>query len=705
MSYEQIPAELRALPQWVVHKAKCPYNPRTGYPAKARQPETWANFNEAVNAAGYDGIGFEFMPENGLVGIDLDTVRDPETGWTDPFTLEIIDQLDSYTEISPSGYGFHIIARGTPALEWNKVKLPANQIKRVDVDLKTGEARQNKDGNIRYKQPEIEMYTEGRYFTMTGNVCGGYGKLAEADTAIAALQQRFSRQDNPTQATPAGALSWDAEIGGSGQASSGAGKDYLAIGLKKDSKFRELWDGHRPHGNESADDQALMNKLAYWCNCNAAAMMNAFKQSPHCQQKDPQHMKKAVIREDYLQRTVEQAVKGCTRTAEYDDLNYQDQQRASAAQDFAGIAQAVDAPRALTDIFRPVSDFEEKEAEWLIEGWIPVGQITLFASDGGVGKTTIDCAIAAALSSGKTCILDKEGVQREPMKVLFLTTEDSISKKLKKKLRRLGANQDNIIAPDPTLDVNNALRDLKFGTPALSEIIRKFQPALCILDPVQGYVPPDINMGSRNAMRDCLAPLATLGEETGCSFLIVCHTNKRRGASGRERISDSSDLWDIARSVMMAGFTGDDEVRYISNEKNNYAERQETVLFRITKGLPQFVGFSQKRDADYVMEGMRLKAEAEPVNDKLIEALRAEASPFEPVKFSYDMFEEKHGALIWGGKQPKRALDKVKPTLEQIGYSLLTKKVKIDGKSCNGFILQLVDSVPEQDTLSVCDSD
>ena len=702
LGYEKIPDELRALPQWVVHKAKCPYDPRTGYRAKARQPKTWATFSEAVNTGGYDGIGFEFMSENGLVGIDLDTVRDPETGWTDPLALEIIDQLDSYTEISPSGYGFHIIARGTPALEWNKVKLPVNQIKRVDVDLTTGEARRDKDGNTRYKQPEIEMYTEGRYFTMTGNVCGGYGMLAEADAAIATLQQRFSRQDSHIQQSPASALNWDAEIGGSSQTSSKVGKDYLAIGLEKDSRFRELWDGHRPHGNESADDQALMNKLAYWCNCNASAMMNAFKQSPHCQQKDHQHMKKAVIREDYLQRTAEQAVKGCTRTAEYDDLNYQDRQQASAAQDFTRIEQAKETPHALTDIFRPISNFEESEAEWLIAGWIPVGQITIFASDGGVGKTTIDCAIAAAISSGTTCILDKEDTQRAPGRVLFLTTEDSISKKLRKKLRNLGADLDNIIAPDPSLDMNNSLHDLKFGSPALREIIREFKPVLCILDPVQGYVPPDINMGSRNAMRDCLAPLATLGEETGCAFLIVCHTNKRRGASGRERISDSSDLWDIARSVLMAGFTGDDEVRYISNEKNNYAERQETVLFRIDKGLPCFVGFSQKRDADYVMESTRLKAEADPVNDKLIDALRAEANPFEAVKFSYDMFEEKYGALIWGGKQPKRALDKVKPTLEKLGYTLVVKPLKIDGKTHNGFILQMVDVVAKQDALTVC---
>ena len=367
--------------------------------------------------------------------------------------------------------------------------------------------------------------------------------------------------------------------------------------------------------------------------------------------------------------------------------------------DAGNTSQVSDHP-SLLQLIRPIADFEEQEAEWLIDGWIPAGQITLFASDGGVGKTTIVCEIAAALSSGKACMLDKPGTHREPQRVLILTTEDSISKKLKRKLHRLGADQQLVFAPDPAMDTGNRLRDLKFGTPALDELIRAQRPALCILDPVQGYVPPDINMGSRNAMRDCMAPLSRLGEEIGTAFVVVCHTNKRRGASGRERISDSSDLWDISRSVMMAGFTGDGEVRYISNEKNNYAERQETVLFQMDKkGMPQFVGYSQKRDADYVMESARFKAEAEPVNEKLIEALRAEANPFEPVKFSYDMFEEKHGALIWGGKQPKRALDSVKPTMEKLGYSLVVKPVKIDGKERRGFLLQMVDTEAEQDTI------
>lgn len=98
-------------------------------------------------------------------------------------------------------------------------------------------------------------------------------------------------------------------------------------------------------------------------------------------------------------------------------------------------------------------------------------------------------------------------------------------------------------------------------------------------------------------MRDCMAPLISLGEETGTTFIVVCHTNKRPKASGRDRIADSADLWDVSRSVLMAGYTEDQGVRYLSNEKNNYTTLQETLLFTIdNSGQAHAEGTSWKRD-------------------------------------------------------------------------------------------------------------
>ena len=270
--------------------------------------------------------------------------------------------------------------------------------------------------------------------------------------------------------------------------------------------------------------------------------------------------------------------------------------------------------------FKPLTEFEEREAEWVIPGWMPRSQITLIAADGGIGKTTLWCDILAALSRGGRCLLDPPDLMRPSLRVAFCTTEDSVGQKLKKKLRVAGANMENIIAMDPGAGANGELRGFKFGTPLMADFVRHFKPDVVVFDPVQGFIDREVNMGSRNAMRDCLAPLVSLGEELGTTFLIVVHTNKRKGASGRDRIADSADLWDIARSVWMAGFTENYGVRYLSNEKNNYSLLQQTLLFTIEEdGIVQPVGTSWKRDRDYQQEAQA--AVAAPKRDDCRELL------------------------------------------------------------------------------------
>ena len=73
--------------------------------------------------------------------------------------------------------------------------------------------------------------------------------------------------------------------------------------------------------------------------------------------------------------------------------------RAEAAIEFAEAAAAENKADSSTVIC--LADIEEIEPEWLIEGYIPKGEITVLAGDGGVGKTFVWCAIAAAISSGQ----------------------------------------------------------------------------------------------------------------------------------------------------------------------------------------------------------------------------------------------------------------------------------------------------------------
>ncbi len=145
-----IPDELKERRQWVAWKfalrggkwTKTPINPDMGSFAQTDAPSTWAAFAQARDRQRMDhlpGVGYVFSPPDPYCGIDFDKCRDPETGALDPEVRAMIDLLDSYTEVSPSGTGVKVIVRATLT------------------------------GN-RNRTTRIEMYDRLRFFTMTGHV-------------------------------------------------------------------------------------------------------------------------------------------------------------------------------------------------------------------------------------------------------------------------------------------------------------------------------------------------------------------------------------------------------------------------------------------------------------------------------------------------------------------------------------------------------
>ena len=133
-----IPQALRNLRQWVVWKlearngksTKVPYNPTQPMScASTSDPPTWGTFHEAVTTCTeqkFSGVGFVFTKDDPYVGIDLDKCRDPETTALEPWAQNIVDLLDSYTEISQSGTGVHVIIQA-------KMTVPGHRKDRVEI--------------------------------------------------------------------------------------------------------------------------------------------------------------------------------------------------------------------------------------------------------------------------------------------------------------------------------------------------------------------------------------------------------------------------------------------------------------------------------------------------------------------------------------------------------------------------------------------
>jgi len=283
---ENVPEELKALPNWVCYRleerygqtkpTKVPYNPITGDHAKANDSSTWTNYGTCVTAVvergdEYDGIGFEFGC--GYVGIDLDHCRDVESGQIEDWASDIVGHLDSYTEASPSGTGAHIICKGA---------LPPGG-RRIGP---------------------VEMYDTARFFTVTGEHIPGTAltvgersaELGELHEALFPVEVPASQSEATPEPAPASnPLLTDAEV--IRKASTAANGD----------KFRKLWAGEwkGDHTSQSEADEALCCHLAFWTGKDSDRMDVLFRQSGL--------YRKKWDREDYRRETISRAI---NRTAE-----------------------------------------------------------------------------------------------------------------------------------------------------------------------------------------------------------------------------------------------------------------------------------------------------------------------------------------------------------------------------------------------------
>ncbi|PWB40135.1 MAG: hypothetical protein C3F19_11610 [Rhodocyclales bacterium] len=124
---QAIPRSLRERSQWLLWRfeqhpgekkpRKVPYytdgRRRTGEQGSAADRAGLVSFEAAAQAsADYSGLGFAFLPGDSLIGIDLDGMIDAETGEICERGADIIEACASYTELSPSGRGVHIIVEG-----------------------------------------------------------------------------------------------------------------------------------------------------------------------------------------------------------------------------------------------------------------------------------------------------------------------------------------------------------------------------------------------------------------------------------------------------------------------------------------------------------------------------------------------------------------------------------------------------------------
>ena len=262
--YEAIPGEMKNLKHWVIwgvnpKKEKCPYTPNNpSVEARANESAGWSDFCAAARAAaqlGRGGIGFEFGVEPcGIAGIDLDHVIN-DAGELEEWAAAIVEAMNSYTELSPSGQGLHI---------WCKTKEPLREF--CSHHKKTVKGKQN-----------IEVYDERKYYTVTGRAYGKVKPLQERTEALKEICRLYLGKAEESQRT----AGTGGNRGESGSESNAELWGRMFNNSENGGEIRALYSGDISayNGDDSAADLALCNHLAYWTNCDASRMDSMFRES------------------------------------------------------------------------------------------------------------------------------------------------------------------------------------------------------------------------------------------------------------------------------------------------------------------------------------------------------------------------------------------------------------------------------------------
>jgi putative DNA primase/helicase len=249
-------AELKARQQWVAWRSerrhgrwtKVPIDPHNGKRASATDPTTWATFDEALvhhRTHGLDGVGYVFIADDPYTGTDLDDALDPETGTVAEWATPILDELNSYTELSPSGTGIKCIIRA---------KKNGTRCKKV------------------YQGNKVEMYDRARFFALTGQMLAGMpAEIADRQEQLDRLYTRVfewhsdkkrTKQDGRPTGKSASAASSNSH------SATLSDEDILKIANRaaNGDKFRRLWAGDTSghDDDDSRADCALCTMIAFY---------------------------------------------------------------------------------------------------------------------------------------------------------------------------------------------------------------------------------------------------------------------------------------------------------------------------------------------------------------------------------------------------------------------------------------------------------
>jgi len=535
--------ELQGRPKWVAWEYtwnekrgvwdKPPLNAKNGGAGSTSDAHTWAPYDAAAAFAsrrGQAGVGYVLSPDDEQSGIDLDKCRDPETGELQAWAQVAVDFGETYTEVSPSGRGLRFFVRGL--VEGRKVDAA-----------------------------QVEIYTGGRYLTVTGrHVPGTPTEIRAAPRLIAYLQERADHI-KAAQAQ-ASERARDLERKKAEKRGAATGDQSTAATEKR---RREQASGQRSFWDE-VKDRALADLRAWVPNLLPTAQRTSdggYRVSSHDLGRDleedlslhPEGIKDFGIHDlgdpndggrtaidivqEYLpaRTPAEAAFWLCEQLGiRPEDIGWRGGQQGPPDEPGAQAA-AASSLRAVPFAWCDPSAIPMRE--WLYGRHYIRKFVSVTVAPGGVGKSSLAIAEALAMTSGKGILGD---VPSGALRVWYVNLEDpmeELQRRIMATAMQYGLTHEDIagrLFVNSGRDTEMVLAEqtragIVIAAPAVEAIkasIRENRIDVVSVDP---FVSSHRVTENDNGAIDRVAKLwASIADETGCAVELAHHARKTNGA-------------------------------------------------------------------------------------------------------------------------------------------------------------------------------
>jgi len=497
---KELPYEITMKSSWVGWRLdgddKCPINPHNGKKAKVNDRTTWGTLEQALDGCTrYDlaGIGFVFDRDatDLITGIDIDHCREPD-GSIALWAQEIIRVLNSYTERSPSGTGFHIFVLG---------KLPTS-LEHHRLNIGSG---------------RIEVYDGGRFFTMTGDHVEETPRTIERrqdELEFIVHKWGLDLRDQP---------SFNGTVRKGYANAADLDDDALiekALGAANGEKFGRLFvDGNISEydGDDSSADLALVNLLAFWTNGDRLRVDRLFRRSRLMRAK----WNRALRDTAYGWWTIDKALaNGAPGSETQSDT------------------QAHDLYCAAT-----LLDLQLPPVRWTVNDILPEGLI-LLSGKPKLGKSWLALSVALAVAHGQQALGRYDAQQGD---VLFLALEDN-KRRFQSRLRKLcgppGSAGPYAGRPERLMVAHRWGALDKGGVAAIERWVREHPAARLIVIDTLVRLRPMRRANADAYVEDSkmMTPLQEFAGKYGVTILVVHHNRKQESDDPLDLISGTLGL-------------------------------------------------------------------------------------------------------------------------------------------------------------------